>query len=172
MKSKILVVIDMQNDFIDGALHNEEAIRIVPLVKRKIESWEGDVVFTRDTHQKDYLSTQEGLNLPIVHCIENTEGWQISKELNVDRAVKVFDKNTFGSVELGMWLKERSQQIEEVQFIGVCTYICVISIALLAKAFVPECLISVDSFCCAGISIESHQNALNAMESCQIKVIR
>lgn len=172
MKRRILAVIDMQNDFLSGALKNEEAMKIVSKVKKKIEEWDGEVIFTRDTHHENYFETQEGKNLPIKHCIENTSGWEISKELNCAQVCKIFDKNTFGSIELAKWLKEREAQIEEIQFVGVCTDICVISNAMLAKAFVPECLISVDAQCCAGVTVQNHINALNAMESCQIKILR
>lgn len=172
MKTRVLVVVDMQNDFIDGSLGTKEAALIVFNVKKKIEEWEGKVIFTRDTHQENYLDTQEGINLPIMHCIENTEGWQISKLLDTNKAIEIFNKNTFGSIDLGKWLKRNEKDLEEVQFVGLCTDICVLSNAILVKAFLPECLISVDARCCAGVTVQSHEIALKAMEACQIKVIR
>lgn len=169
---KALVCVDMQNDFIDGALGTKEAVAIVPLVKAKLKSAreEGrEVIFTRDTHFEDYLSTQEGKKLPVVHCVKGTEGWEISKELEVGTSA-VFDKITFGSVELPEYLK-KINDLEEVELIGLCTDICVISNAMLIKAAFPEITVRVDSSCCAGVTPESHENALNAMKMCQIEVI-
>ena len=167
-----LVVVDMQNDFIDGALGSEEAVKIVPYVKEKIEGFDGRIIYTRDTHQTDYLKTQEGKNLPVEHCIEGTQGWQIKDCLTTEDMV-VFDKVTFGSVELGKYLKECSEKenIESITFVGLCTDICVISNAMLTKAFLPEVKLVVDSKCCAGVSVETHNNALNAMKVCQIEII-
>lgn len=169
----ILVVVDMQNDFIDGALGTKEAAAIVPNVKEKIKSFDGKVVFTRDTHGKDYLDSREGGMLPVSHCIENSEGWQIRSELaelcpNAD----IIDKPTFGSVALGEYLRGENEReaIENITFIGLCTDICVISNALLARAFLPEVKITVDAACCAGVTPESHNTALAAMKSCQIIV--
>lgn len=169
---KYLVVVDMQNDFIDGALGSEEAVGIVPNVKDKIETFEGKIIYTRDTHQEDYMNTQEGRNLPVKHCIEGTDGWQIKDILCTDNMV-VFDKVTFGSVQLGEYLKAQAKKetIESITFIGLCTDICVISNAMLTKAFLPETKLIVDSKCCAGVSVESHNNALNAMKVCQIEII-
>lgn len=169
---KYLVVVDMQNDFIDGALGSEEAVKIVPNVKAKIEGFEGRIIYTRDTHQEDYLETQEGANLPVKHCIEGTDGWQIKDCLTTEDMV-VFDKVTFGSVELGTYLKEcaEKEDIESITFIGLCTDICVISNAMLTKAFLPEVKLIVDSKCCAGVSVETHDNALKAMKVCQIEII-
>lgn len=170
---KILIVVDMQNDFIDGALGTKEAVQIVPAVKAKIENFDGTVLFTRDTHPENYMETQEGRNLPVPHCIQGTEGWQIRAELDALRTTEVFDKPTFGSRDLGEALVRMNQvdPIESITLIGLCTDICVISNALLAKAFLPEVLIRVDSACCAGVSPASHENALNAMRMCQIQVI-
>lgn len=169
---KYLVVVDMQNDFIDGALGSDEAVGIVPNVKDKIETFEGKIIYTRDTHQEDYMNTQEGRNLPVKHCIEGTDGWQIKDILCTDNMV-VFDKVTFGSVQLGEYLKAQAKKetIESITFIGLCTDICVISNAMLTKAFLPETKLIVDSKCCAGVSVESHNNALNAMKVCQIEII-
>lgn len=168
----ILIVVDMQNDFIDGALGTSEAVAIVPNVLKKIESFSGKIIFTRDTHQENYMQTQEGANLPVPHCIENSFGWQIRDGLLGHGEIAVLDKPTFGSRELGEMLLELEQQepIGSICLIGLCTDICVISNALLAKAFLPEVPVSVDAACCAGVTPQSHLNALAAMKMCQIAV--
>lgn len=168
---KILVVVDMQNDFITGALGTKEAESIVSRVKDKIEAFDGKVIFTRDTHFENYMLTQEGKNLPVSHCIKNTWGWEICNELK-DLAKTVIDKPTFGSTKLQKMLAEENEKesIEEVELVGLCTDICVISNAMLLKASLLEAKISVDSQCCAGVSVESHENALNAMKMCQITI--
>ena len=169
---KILVVVDMQNDFIDGALGTSEAQAIVPLVKEKIEKFDGKVIFTRDTHFDNYMQTQEGKNLPVPHCIKDTEGWEIRAELEALRTRPAIDKPTFGSVALGKLLAEENMQepIESITFVGLCTDICVISNAMIAKAFLPEVPLIVDAACCAGVTPESHRNALEAMKACQIAI--
>lgn len=169
---KLLVVVDMQNDFIDGALGTKEAVAIVPAVKKKIQEFDGKVLFTRDTHFENYMETQEGKNLPVPHCIKGTDGWQIRKELDELRTEDAIDKLTFGSSELGILLTQMNEKekIESITFIGLCTDICVISNAMLAKAFLPEVPIIVDAACCAGVTPESHKNALAAMKVCQIAV--
>ena len=169
----ILLVIDMQNDFIDGALGTPEAVAIVPKVREKIRSFEGTVLFTRDTHGENYMETQEGKNLPVPHCIRGTEGWQIRPELEELRVTEPIDKGTFGSDELGKILRDLNDEdpIGTITVIGLCTDICVISNALLAKAFLPEVPIQVDASCCAGVTPESHENALKAMASCQIRIV-
>lgn len=169
---KILIVVDMQNDFIDGALGTKEAEKIVANVKEKIDTYRSnndEVIFTRDTHFDDYLETQEGKNLPVKHCIKDTFGWQISSKLDVADSV-VIDKPTFGSTKLMEYLLSK-QNISEIQLVGLCTDICVISNAFLLKAALPEVLISVDSKCCAGVTPESHNRALESMKTCQIMVI-
>ena len=170
----ILIVVDMQNDFIDGALGTKEAVAIVPKVEEKIRNFDGEVFFTRDTHETYYLETQEGKNLPVKHCIRDTEGWQIRKELDVLRKKDPVDKETFGSTDLAGELVtlNEDQGIESITLVGLCTDICVISNALLIKASLPEVPICVDATCCAGVTPESHENALKAMEACQIKIIR
>ena len=173
---RILVVIDMQNDFINGALGTREAKGIVDCVKNKIKDFDGDVFFTRDTHFDNYPSTQEGRNLPVPHCIKGTTGWEIHPELDKIRLElnsPVFDKITFGSQELAEKLCQLNKKnpLSEIVLIGLCTDICVISNALTIKAFLPEVQITVDSSCCAGVTPESHQNALNAMKMCQINII-
>lgn len=169
---KLLIVVDMQNDFIDMALGTKEAVAIVPSVAKKITEYKKnnyEVIFTRDTHQKNYLQTQEGKNLPVEHCIENTEGWKISDKLEVKDS-KVFNKYSFGSIELADYVSSL-ENIEEIELVGLCTDICVISNAFILKAKMPEVKISVDSSCCAGVTPQSHLNALEAMKMCQINVI-
>lgn len=183
--SKILVIIDMQNDFVTGALRNEDAIKIVPNVVEKVRKAkeDGDIVlFTRDTHFANYLETQEGKNLPVEHCIKNTWGWEIIDELkgfvddkgNSNRhPLPPFDKKTFGSLTLGKYiasLTNGANTFDKVEIIGICTDICVISNATIIKASCPEVLIEVDASCCAGVTPQAHKNALAAMESIQIKV--
>jgi nicotinamidase/pyrazinamidase len=174
--SKILVVVDMQNDFVEGALGTKEAATIVPKVVSKIRNHDGIVVYTQDTHQPEYLSTQEGKHLPVLHCIENTDGWQIVNEVKAladkDRS-RIITKDTFGSKGLIEYLIEldKTETISEIQLIGLCTDICVISNALAIKAYFPEVPIVVDEACCAGVTPESHKNAINAMKVCQIEII-
>jgi len=169
---KILVVVDMQNDFIDGALGTAEAVAIVPKVAEKIKNFDGTVIYTRDTHEADYMETQEGKNLPVPHCIRGTEGWQIRTELQQAGAM-VVDKPTFGSRALAERLVEmnREETIESITLIGLCTDICVISNAFVIKAFLPETPIIVDAACCAGVTPESHERALETMKVCQIAVV-
>lgn len=169
---KVLVVVDMQNDFIDGALGTAEAVAIVPNVAEKIKNFDGTVLYTRDTHEENYMETQEGRNLPVPHCIRDTEGWQIRTELQQAGAV-VIDKPTFGSRELAETLVEmnREEAIESITLIGLCTDICVISNAFVIKAFLPETPIIVDAACCAGVTPKSHARALEAMKVCQIAVV-
>ena len=168
--SKILIVVDMQNDFIDGALGTKEAAAIVPYVKDVIESFDGKVYFTRDTHFENYMETQEGANLPVPHCIKGTVGWQIRAELDALRKTEAIDKLTFGSSALVDVLKAE-KDIESITFVGLCTDICVISNAMVVKAFFPEVPLIVDAKGCAGVSPESHKRALESMKVCQIKII-
>lgn len=164
-------MIDMQNDFVTGAaLGTEEAQAVVPAVEEKIKTFIAsgdDVVFTRDTHTAAYLDTMEGRKLPVPHCIYGTPGWEIIPQLTV-YVQKVFDKPTFGSVALAQYAAE--QRYREITLTGLCTDICVISNALLLRAYLPECEIIVDSACCAGVTPRSHSNALEAMKPCQITV--
>ena len=171
---KVLVVVDMQNDFIDGALGTPEAVAIVPAVAQKIRGFDGPIFFTRDTHLSDYLSSQEGRALPIPHCIRDTPGWQLHPDLApLVGDAPVIDKPTFGSVELARAIRELNarEPIDSITLVGLCTDICVISNALLLKAVLPEVPILVDSACCAGVSPESHQRALESMRTCQLRVI-
>ena len=170
---KILIVIDMQNDFIDGALGTAEAAGIVEAVKKKIRSYPAsDVIATMDTHGEDYMGTQEGRYLPVPHCIKGTYGWQIRDDIAaLLEGAKVFEKPTFGSTHLAEYLKKLSEKEEiELELIGLCTDICVVSNALLLKAFMPEVKISVDASCCAGVTPEKHLAALETMRSCQIVI--
>ncbi len=167
---KYLVVVDMQNDFIDGALGSQEAVAIVPYVKDVIEGFDGKVFFTRDTHLENYMQTQEAENLPVPHCIKGTDGWQIRAELDALRSTEPIDKITFGSKDLVDVLKAEGD-IESITFLGLCTDICVISNAMVVKAFFPEVPLIVDARGCAGVTPESHARALEAMKVCQIKVI-
>lgn len=168
----ILIVVDMQNDFIDGALGTPQAREIVPRVAEKIRGWRGRVFFTMDTHQPAYLSTQEGRNLPVPHCIRGTQGWELCEELEALRTEPAICKPTFGSRELGelLWDMNGDEPVGGVTLVGVCTDICVISNALLIKAFLPELPITVDAACCAGVTPESHRTALEAMKMCQIRI--
>ena len=169
---KLLIVVDMQNDFIDGALGTKEALAILPSVAKKIElSRQSNdlILFTRDTHQKNYSETQEGKNLPVLHCIEGSEGWQISKALDVKDS-RIFNKPSFGSMELADFVSTLTG-VDEIELVGLCTGICVISNAFILKAKLPEVKISVDASCCACVSPESHKTALSAMKLCQINVI-
>ena len=170
----ILIVVDMQNDFIDGTLGTKEAVAIVPKVEEKIRNFDGKVFFTRDTHETYYLETQEGKNLPVPHCIKGTPGHEIINELQpyVKKALAVFEKETFGSRKLANFLKElhKEKEIESIELIGLCTDICVVSNALLIKAFLPEVPSLADSNCCAGVTPEKHESALETMRSCQILV--
>lgn len=170
---KALIVIDMQNDFIDAALGTKEAVAIVPAVQAKIKKYrdEGNIViFTRDTHQKNYMQTQEGKNLPVEHCIEGTYGWQITDKLEVSNA-KIINKPSFGSVELAEYVSA-IPELEQIELVGLCTDICVISNAFILKAKLPEVPIICDSNACAGVTPQSHNNALEAMKMCQIKIIQ
>ena len=167
---KILVVVDMQNDFITGALGSAEAVKIVPAVVEKVKSFDGKVIFTRDTHFEDYLDTQEGKNLPVKHCVKDTDGWQICDELK-DFANDVVDKITFGSVDLPKVIKDSTNMVDEIELCGLCTDICVISNSMILKVAFPETKMTVDANCCAGVTPQSHENALNAMKMCQIAVI-
>ena len=181
--AEVLVVVDMQNDFVTGALGTPEALEIVPRVAARIADGvrRGEqILFTRDTHGADYAATQEGRRLPVPHCIRDTEGWEIIPQLRPGTAGRtVLDKPTFGSRLLGEHLlaldkelRRRGQPgVERVTLIGVCTDICVLSNALLIKAFLPEAEIVVEASCCAGVTPEAHRTALAAMLPCQITVL-
>ena len=164
---KILVVVDMQKDFVDGALGTAEAVQIVGNVVEKINSFDGEIIVTYDTHFENYLNTSEGRNLPVEHCIKGTVGHDIPADILRDHTA-VFEKPTFGSTQLVDYL--HTVEFEEVELVGLCTDICVISNALLIKAHFPEKVIAVDSSCCAGVTPDTHSAALTTMRMCQIKV--
>ncbi len=172
----LLIVVDMQNDFISQALGTPEAAKIVEPVCRKIRGWQGPVIYTRDTHQENYLETAEGKNLPVPHCIRGTEGWELASEVAacLRPEDRIFDKPTFGSIRMAEAVSQMAAdgKITSVTLIGLCTDICVISNALLLKACLPEIPVSVDASCCAGVTPESHENALKAMAMCQIRIVK
>ena len=169
---ELFVVVDMQTDFVDGALGTAEAVAIVPAVEKAIQAAKArgaEVVFTQDTHGENYLETQEGRNLPVPHCIKGTDGWQVTPALRpYMEGCRVFEKPAFGSVELAQYAA--AQGFERIELVGLCTDICVLSNAMLLKAALPEVPVSVDSSCCAGVTPESHANALAAMKMCQVAV--
>lgn len=174
---RLLIVVDMQKDFIDGALGTKEAVAIVPEVVKKIKEFKenGDcIVFTKDTHFDNYMDTQEGKKLPVMHCIKGTDGHELCgeiKEVVCPEDYKIYEKKTFGSEELAEDLKAGIySDAESITLIGLCTDICVISNAMLCKTFLPEIPVRVEQSCCAGVTPESHANALKAMEMCQIEV--
>lgn len=171
---KLLVVVDMQNDFVDGSLGTPEAGGIVENVVAKIKNHRGPVVYTRDTHPDNYLETQEGKNLPVVHCVEGTTGWELNPAVQETvNGRKIFDKPTFGSLELAHYVTNlfQAKAIDAVELIGLCTDICVLSNAILLKAAEPELKVSVDASCCAGVTPQSHQNALETMKMCQVEIV-
>lgn len=169
---KLLIVVDMQTDFVTGALGTKEAQAIVPMVAEKIKKAKEDgtdVIFTLDTHEENYLDTQEGKQLPVPHCIKNTEGWMLVPQLRpLSGGCMSVEKPTFGSTRLAHIVGKAGY--DEIELIGLCTDICVISNAMILKASVPETPISVDASCCAGVTPESHANALAAMKMCQITI--
>ncbi len=170
----ILVVVDMQKDFVDGALGSKEALYIVDNVVRKINEFQGEIIVTYDTHYDNYLSTREGKYLPVMHCIKDTEGWQLNDLVQAalkDRTYTIINKPTFGSVELVDLLKGCDEKETTVTLIGLCTDICVVSNAMLLKNHYPEMHILVDASCCAGVTVESHNAALTTMKMCQIEVL-
>lgn len=173
---KILVVVDMQNDFVDGALGSNEAQAIVDNVVNKINEFDGEIIVTYDTHHENYMETREGKYLPVPHCIESTEGWQINykvQEALNEKGYRVIHKPTFGSTRLVEIFKEYEydEKDTEVTLIGLCTAICVVSNAMLLKANYPEMNITVDASCCACVTPDSHKAALTTMKMCQINVI-
>ena len=164
---KTLIVVDMQNDFIDMALGTKEAVAIIPNVKAKIKEYAdsgNEIIFTRDTHGENYLETPEGKKLPVPHCIKGTLGWEIAQGLYVD-GCKIIDKPNFG------WPNWSEENLEAVEIIGLCTDICVVSNALIIKASFPDAQVKVDASCCAGVTPETHRAALATMKMCQIDVI-
>ena len=164
---KTLIVVDMQNDFIDMALGTAEAVAIVPKVREKIEAYQAagdEILYTRDTHGEDYLDTPEGQKLPVKHCIRGTKGWEIADGLYV-KGCKIIDKPNFG------WPHWADESLEAVELVGLCTDICVVSNALIIKATFPNATVAVDAACCAGVTPESHEAALKTMAMCQIDIL-
>ena len=172
---KILIVVDMQKDFVDGALGSPEAQAIVGNVVNKIDKFDGDIIATYDTHPENYMETQEGKNLPVPHCIKGTDGWKLDSRVQSaldKREYKTIEKQTFGSTELVEYIKANYNPQEiEIELIGLCTDICVVSNALLMKASFLETKVSVDASCCAGVTPDSHNAALTTMKMCQVNVI-
>lgn len=173
--NQYLIVVDMQNDFVSGSLGTEEAKKIVLPVAQKIENYNGNIVFTMDTHQSDYLDTQEGTLLPVEHCMMETFGWQLVpeiKKLQEKRNAPVFMKSVFGSLKLAQELSAAHEQdkISEIELVGLCTDICVISNAILLRNMLSDVPIYVDASCCAGVTPDKHKAALKTMESCQIRI--
>ncbi len=172
---KFLIVVDMQKDFVDGSLGTKEAVAIVPNVCNKIKAFDGEIFVTYDTHFENYLNTAEGKKLPVEHCIKNTEGWALNKDVQDalnSKEYKTVEKLTFGSVDLPNLIKDIADNEDfSIELIGLCTDICVVSNALILKATFTENPISVDSSCCAGVTPESHDAALVTMRMCQINVI-
>lgn len=173
MSQRVLVVVDMQNDFITGSLGTKEAQAIVEKVCRKIQGFDGEVLFTLDTHGPDYLETQEGRLLPVAHCIKGTPGWELEPRVRALCRTTPIEKPTFGSTGLADVLQAKhiyGGGLDEVVFVGLCTDICVVSNALLVKARLPEVPLTVDASCCAGVTPEAHQHALAVLRSCLINV--
>ena len=174
--SNILVVVDMQNDFITGPLQTKEARDIIPALVKRIRAYNGYVIFTRDTHDADYMASEEGRHLPVIHCQHGSDGWKLHPEIaKACREVNgtIIDKHTFGSKELIEHLKkiDKTDPIKSIEFIGICTDICVISNVMLTKTFFPNIPINVRQECCAGVTPKSHQTALDAMKMCHINIV-
>ncbi|MDY3973916.1 cysteine hydrolase family protein [uncultured Veillonella sp.] len=175
MAHQVLVVVDMQNDFITGSLGSPTAEAIVSQVADKIRNFEGLIFYTLDTHDEGYLESQEGKNLPVSHCVEGTPGWELASQIVEAKPIQaeyVYCKGQFGSVELAEDLRDLHDMegIDSIELVGLCTDICVVSNAMLLKAFLPEVPVIVDASCCAGVSTETHEAALTTMKTCQIIV--
>ena len=170
---KVLIVVDMQNDFVDGVLGSQEAVEMIDTAVETINSFDGKVFYTQDTHGEDYLDTEEGRHLPVVHCIKGSEGWKIhpkiEKALLLKGATRI-EKSTFGSEKLMGIIEKEVPEVESITLIGICTDICVISNAMLAKAHFQNTPVTVISSACAGVTPESHENALAAMKMCHIEI--
>ena len=176
MAESVLVVVDMQNDFVNGALGTKEAEAIVPAVSELVGHFKGTVVFTQDTHDENYLNTQEGKHLPVPHCIKGTDGWQLVPSLvtwQEEHQSQVFEKPQFGSKALAEAMAQlhATKGISDITLVGICTDICVLSNAILLKAFLSEVPIKVVANCCAGVTPAQHEAALTAMKSCQIEIV-
>ena len=172
---QFLIVVDMQKDFVDGALGTKEAVAIVPAAAKKIREFEGEIFATFDTHYADYMESAEGKKLPVPHCIKGTDGWQLDAEIAAALNEKGYTpilKHTFGAVDLPAFIRQAADKEPfRIELIGLCTDICVVSNALLLKANFPEAPIAVDAACCAGVTPEKHEAALETMRSCQIDIL-
>lgn len=172
---KFLIVVDIQNDFVDKALGTPEAVSIIDNAVSKIKNFNGEIFVTYDTHYENYLDTAEGKKLPVPHCIKGTDGWQLNSKIAdalADKAYTSVEKVTFGSVDLPQLIRQSAGNEDfTIELIGLCTDICVVSNALLLKANFPECEITVDASCCAGVTPETHKSALDIMKCCQINII-
>ncbi len=172
---KILIVVDMQKDFVDGSLGTKEAEGIVEAVAAKIRDFDGEIIATQDTHTPDYLNTAEGKKLPVPHCIRLTQGWQLHEkivEALAKKEYRLIEKGTFGSVDLVDAVRTiRGTDEAELEFVGLCTDICVVSNVLLLKAYFPEMTMRVDAGCCAGVTPKTHQAALETMRMCQVDIV-
>ncbi|HSK69027.1 MAG TPA: isochorismatase family cysteine hydrolase [Candidatus Limnocylindria bacterium] len=168
----VLIVVDMQNDFISGALGTPEAREMLPRAVEKVRSFQGPVLFTRDTHPEHYLKTREGRALPVVHCVRDTRGWEIHPDLEALRVTEPMDKPGFGALALGDALQalDRQERVASVTLIGLCTDVCVISDAIIARAALPEAEVTVDADCVAGLTPQGHRTALLAMQACHINI--
>ena len=171
----ILIIVDVQNDFVDGSLGTKEAVSIIPNVYSKIKNFEGDIYVTKDTHFDNYLSTSEGKKLPVEHCVKESDGWQLNEDVEralSDKEYTIIEKNSFGSLELPDIIRQKYSNLDfQIEIVGLCTDICVVSNALILKANFPENEIKVDASCCAGVTVESHNASLLTMKMCQIDVI-
>lgn len=171
----LLVVVDIQKDFVDGALGTAEAVAIVENAAKKIREFDGEIFVTYDTHFENYMETAEGAKLPVPHCIKGTEGWELNTDIAdalADKKYTAVEKITFGSTELPELVKKAvGDEDFDVTLIGLCTDICVVSNALILKANFPEKEVYVDAACCAGVTVDTHNAALATMKMCQINVI-
>ena len=170
---KVLIVVDMQNDFVDGVLGSKEAVSMIDTAVETITSFDGKVFYTQDTHGEDYLDTEEGRHLPVVHCIKGSQGWKIHPKIEKALLLKDatgIEKSTFGSEKLMGIIEKEVPNVESITLIGICTDICVISNAMLAKAHFQNTPVTVISSACAGVTPESHDNALEAMKMCHIEI--
>ena len=170
---KVLIVVDMQNDFVDGVLGSKEAVSMIDTAVETINSFDGKVFYTQDTHGEDYLDTEEGRHLPVVHCIKGSEGWKIHPKIEKALLLKGatgIENSTFGSEKIMGLIEKKVPEVESITLIGICTDICVISNAMLAKAHFQNTPVNVISSACAGVTPESHENALAAMKMCHIEI--
>ena len=166
---KALIIVDMQNDFVTGCLGTNEAQEVIPKIKEYADAFDGDIYFTMDTHRDDYLDTQEGKRLPVKHCVKDSDGWLIVPELRDIKDVQTFEKPVFGSRELAEKIAEKAY--DEVYLCGVCTGICVLSNAILIKAFDADVRVAVVKELCACVTPDTHKTALDAMATAQIDII-